>query len=236
MEKVILSCQANLLRPQKKQTRPPPRRLRCPTSHRRSIQMYRSPHESDAEHEQYNVLMLASRRATLKREVKQGAQDPDAGRRGRGVSNDATGRRFTLSNSMAAQPIATVRLAFSSHRHRPARVLLPVHCRANLPAGHPARDQQHWRDGWWRGRKGGRRGGGAARRGTRARATRCPSEVRHGEGCLRAFIHARLGAAAGRVSTLQRVSALNRRDMGDRVIEFYLCTSYPTVLKGPPDG
>ena len=30
MEKVILSCQVNLLRPQKKQARPPSRRLRCP--------------------------------------------------------------------------------------------------------------------------------------------------------------------------------------------------------------
>ena len=137
---------------------------------------------------------------------------------------------------MAAQPIATVRLAFSSHRHRPARVLLPVHCRANLPAGHPARDQQHWRDGWWRGRKGGRRGGGAARRGTRARATRCPSEVRHGEGCLRAFIHARLGAAAGRVSTLQRVSALNRRDMGDRVIEFICAQATRQCQLGSAEG
>lgn len=56
--------------------------------------MYRSPHESDAEHEQYNVLMLASRRATLKREVKQGAQDPDAGRRGRGRQQRRDGATF----------------------------------------------------------------------------------------------------------------------------------------------
>ena len=68
--------------------------LLLPLLTRPESEMYRSPHESDAEHEQYNVLMLASRRATLKREVKQGAQDPDAGRRGRGRQQRRDGATF----------------------------------------------------------------------------------------------------------------------------------------------